>query len=59
MYYSAVINGVVAIPLLVIIFLIGNNKKILGERTSGKLSNSLLIITALLMCGAAACMFLL
>jgi NRAMP (natural resistance-associated macrophage protein)-like metal ion transporter len=59
LYYSAVINGVVAVPLLVIIFLIGNNKKILGERTSGKLSNSLLIITALLMGGAAAGLFLL
>ncbi len=59
LYYSAVINGVVAVPLLVIIFLIGNNKKILGERTSGKLSNSLLIITALLMGAAAAGLFLL
>jgi NRAMP (natural resistance-associated macrophage protein)-like metal ion transporter len=59
LYYSAVINGVVAVPLLVIIFLIGNNKKILGERTSGKLSNSLLIITALLMGGAVAGLFLL
>jgi len=59
LYYSAVINGVVAVPLLVIIFLIGNNKKILGERTSGKLSNSLLIITALLMGAAAVGLFLL
>ena len=59
LYYSAVINGVVAVPLLVIIFLIGNNKKILGERISGKLSNSLLIITALLMGAAAAGLFLL
>jgi NRAMP (natural resistance-associated macrophage protein)-like metal ion transporter len=59
LYYSAVINGVVAVPLLVIIFLIGNNKKILGERTSGKLSNLLLIITALLMGGAVAGLFLL
>ena len=59
LYYSAVINGVVAVPLLVIIFLIGNNKKILGERTSGKLSNSLLILTALLMGAAAAGLFLL
>ena len=59
LYYSAVINGVVAVPLLVIIFLIGNNKKILGERTSGKLSNSLLIITALLMGAALAGLFLL
>ena len=59
LYYSAVINGVVAVPLLVIIFLIGNNKKILGARTSGKLSNSLLIITALLMGGAAVGLFVL
>jgi NRAMP (natural resistance-associated macrophage protein)-like metal ion transporter len=57
LYYSAVINGVVAVPLLVIIFLIGNNKKILGERTSGKLSNTLLIITTLLMGAAAAGLF--
>jgi len=41
LYYSAVIKGVVAVPQVVIIFLIGNNGKILGERTSGKLSNSL------------------
>jgi hypothetical protein len=39
--------------------LIGNNKKILGERISGKLSDSLLIITALLMGAAAAGLFLL
>jgi NRAMP (natural resistance-associated macrophage protein)-like metal ion transporter len=59
LYYSAVINGVVAVPLLVIIFLIGNNKKIMGELTSGKLSNALLILTALLMGGAAVGLFLL
>ncbi len=59
LYYSAVINGVVAVPLLVIIFLIGNNQQILGEQTSGKLSNALLILTALLMGGAAAGLFLL
>jgi len=59
LYYSAVINGVVAVPLLVIIFIIGNKKKILGERTSGKLSNVLLIITTLLMGAAVAGLFLL
>ncbi len=59
LYYSAVINGIVAVPLLVLIFLIGNNKKILGERTSGKLSNTLLIVTALLMGSAVAGLFLL
>jgi NRAMP (natural resistance-associated macrophage protein)-like metal ion transporter len=59
LYYSAVINGVVAVPLLVIIFLIGNNKKILGEKTSGKLSNGLVIVTALLMGAAAVGLFIL
>jgi len=59
LYYSAVTNGVVAVPLLVIIFLIGNNKKILGKQTSGKLSNSLLIVTTLLMGSAAAGLFFL
>jgi NRAMP (natural resistance-associated macrophage protein)-like metal ion transporter len=59
LYYSAVINGVVAVPLLVIIFMIGNNKKILGDRISGKLSNTLVVITALLMGGAAVGLFLL
>ncbi|MDQ6695203.1 MAG: divalent metal cation transporter, partial [Chloroflexota bacterium] len=59
LYYSAVINGIVAVPLLVLIFLIGNDKKILGERTSGKLSNTLLIVTALLMGSAVAGLFLL
>jgi hypothetical protein len=45
--------------LLVTLFLIGTNKKILGKRTSGKLSNALVILTALLMGGAAAGLFLL
>jgi NRAMP (natural resistance-associated macrophage protein)-like metal ion transporter len=59
LYYSAVINGVVAVPLLVVILLIGNNKKIMGKRTSGRVSNALLILTALLMGGAAAGLLLL
>jgi NRAMP (natural resistance-associated macrophage protein)-like metal ion transporter len=59
LYYSAVINGVVAVPLLVVILLIGNNKKIMGKRTSGRISNALLILTALLMGGAAAGLLLL
>jgi NRAMP (natural resistance-associated macrophage protein)-like metal ion transporter len=59
LYYSAVINGVVAVPLLVVIFLIGNNKKIMGKRTSGRVSNALLILTVLLMGGAAVGLLLL
>lgn len=57
LYYTAVINGVVAVPLLVLIFLIGNNKAILGEHTSGRLSNGLMLLTILLMGAAAVGLF--
>jgi len=41
LYYSAMLNGVLAPPLLIIILLIANNKKILGEHTNSVLSNIL------------------
>jgi NRAMP (natural resistance-associated macrophage protein)-like metal ion transporter len=37
--YAAVINGVVAVPLIFFIWLIANNKKIMGNHKSGWLSN--------------------
>lgn len=49
LYYSAAVNGILAAPLLVIILLIANNKKILGDRTNGKLSNILVTFTVLIM----------
>jgi Mn2+/Fe2+ NRAMP family transporter len=49
LYYSAMLNGVLAPPLMVLILLIGNNKKILGERTNSTLSNTLGIIITVLM----------
>ena len=49
LYYAAMLNGILAAPLLVVILLIGNNKKILGERTNGFFSNTLgIIITAIM-----------
>lgn len=45
LYYSAVINGVIAPPLLVMILLIANNKGIMRERVNGKIQNILGIIT--------------
>jgi len=39
--YTAIINAVVAVPLLFIVMKISNDKKILGERTNGRLSNIL------------------
>ncbi len=58
LYYSAVINGVLAPPLLIILILIGNNKKILGEYTNSRLSNVALIIITTFMAIVAISLFL-
>jgi NRAMP (natural resistance-associated macrophage protein)-like metal ion transporter len=39
LFWTAVINGLVAIPLLFMIMLIANNKKIMGAHTNGLLTN--------------------
>lgn len=41
LYYTAILNGVCAPPLMVLILLIGNNKKIMGEYSNSKSSNIL------------------
>jgi Mn2+/Fe2+ NRAMP family transporter len=51
--YAAIINGVVAVPLLVLILLVANNRTIMGVHTNGRLSNGVGILTTLAM-GAAA-----
>jgi len=49
LYYAAAVNGILAAPLLVIILFVANNKKILGDKVNGTLSNTLVIITAVIM----------
>jgi Mn2+/Fe2+ NRAMP family transporter len=41
LFFTAVINGFVAPPLLVLIMLVANNRKIMGKRTNGRLANAL------------------
>ncbi|MBI5146173.1 MAG: divalent metal cation transporter [Thaumarchaeota archaeon] len=55
--YTAVINGVVAVPMLFVIMKIANNKKILHEKTNGKISNILGWFTFALMGISVAVMF--
>lgn len=55
--YTAVINGVVAVPMLFVILKIANNKKILHGKTNGKLSNILGWFTFVLMSLSVAVMF--
>jgi len=53
LYYSAVVNGIISPPLLIMILLISNNKKIMGKRINGKISNVFGIITICVMSIAA------
>ncbi len=44
LYYTAVLNGIIAPPLMIMILLISNNRKIMGQRTNSRLSNVLGVI---------------
>jgi NRAMP (natural resistance-associated macrophage protein)-like metal ion transporter len=58
LFWTAVINGVLAPPLLIMIMLVSNNRKIMGQRVNGKLTNFIGWTTAVLMSAAALGMFL-
>jgi NRAMP (natural resistance-associated macrophage protein)-like metal ion transporter len=47
--FTAVFNGIAAVPLLFMIARIGTNKEILGEYTNGKLSNFFVRLTFVVM----------
>jgi NRAMP (natural resistance-associated macrophage protein)-like metal ion transporter len=58
LFLTAVINGFVAPPLLVMIMLIANNRKIMGKRTNSRLANVLGWGAAILMSLAAGILVL-
>ncbi len=51
--YTAIINGVVAVPLLILILLVANNKRVMGDFTNNRFSNIVGIITVVGMAAAA------
>jgi NRAMP (natural resistance-associated macrophage protein)-like metal ion transporter len=57
LFWTAVINGVLAPPLIVVIMLVSNSKKVMGNRTNGRLTNILGWSTAVIMTAAAVGMF--
>ena len=57
LFWTAVINGVLAPPLIVVIMLVSNSKKVMGKRTNGPLTNFLGWSTAVIMTAAAIGMF--
>ncbi|MEQ1603982.1 MAG: divalent metal cation transporter [Pyrinomonadaceae bacterium] len=57
LFWTAVINGVVAPPLLVVVMLVANNKKVMGTRTNGMWTNIVGWLAAAVMFAAAIAMF--
>ncbi len=49
LYYTAVLNGVVAPPLMILILCLANNKKVMGRHTNSALSNTFGIIITVVM----------
>lgn len=55
--YAAVLNGVAAVPLILLIIKISTDKQVMGKHVSGLLSKTVLWLTFLGMAAAAASMF--
>jgi NRAMP (natural resistance-associated macrophage protein)-like metal ion transporter len=49
LYYTAILNGICAPPLLLLIMLIGNNKNIMGNHTNSRFSNILGLVIMIIM----------
>lgn len=57
LFWTAVINGVLSPPLLVVVMLISNNRKVMGKRVNGRFANAMGWITTAVMFVAAIAMF--
>lgn len=57
LFYSAVLNGVLAPPLIVLVIMLTNNPRVMGERVNSTLLRTLGWITAAIMTLAAIGMF--
>jgi Mn2+/Fe2+ NRAMP family transporter len=58
LFWTAVLNGVLAPPLLVVIMLVANNRAIMGKGVNGRILNALGWTTAVAMLATAAGLFL-
>lgn len=58
LFWTAVINGVIAPPLLVVVMLVSNNERVVGDRTNGVWTNIVGWLAAAIMFAAAIGMFL-
>lgn len=53
LFWTAVINGFLAPPLLVLIIMISNNSKVMGRRVNGRVLNGAVLVTVIVMTAAA------
>jgi len=53
LFWTAVINGLVSPPLLVVIMLVSNNQNVMGDKVNGKLTNLVGCLAAVVMFVAA------
>lgn len=53
LYYTAILNGICAPPLMILIMLVANNKKIMGPHRNGLLQNIFGWLITLVMAGCA------
>jgi Mn2+/Fe2+ NRAMP family transporter len=58
LFWSAVLNGVLAAPLIVIVVLLTSSKKIMGTRVNSPMLRILGWATAAIMAAAAIAMFI-
>ena len=58
LFWTAVINGVIAPPLLILVMLVSNNKDVMGKRVNGVWANIIGGLAAVIMFAAAIGMFL-
>jgi NRAMP (natural resistance-associated macrophage protein)-like metal ion transporter len=58
LFWSAVINGLLAPPMLLLIMLISNNRRVMGSRVNGFWTNAAGWLTTIVMGGAAAALIL-
>ncbi len=59
LYWTAVLNGIITPPLVAVILLVANNKKIMGRWKNGKLSNFFGVLTLLATSAAVILLFML
>jgi NRAMP (natural resistance-associated macrophage protein)-like metal ion transporter len=51
LYYAAILNGVAAPPLILVMWRLSRSREVVGDRTGGPVSNALMLASLMLMAG--------